>query len=273
MLQNIKAKASPAMVVAIIAVVLATTGSAFATQTLLTGKDIKDGTITKADLAPSASAAAKKAKRGPRGARGPQGEQGEQGPLGLIGPRGERGPAGPTGADGPTGPPGTTGPVGPTGPIGPQGPQGDPGQALVSDTITGGGPIDLGTPLTLASTGPDNTEGVDLTDGGIFLSPGQYRIDVTATFIDPNPTDPGVEYGIARLFLSTGAGAPLDGATLITADLPDDTNNLAQASSAYIVNTGDDGSGGETLTIRGAVRTDEPDGANGTAHVIVSRIS
>ena len=42
--------ASPAMVVACIAVVLAMTGSAFAARALITGADIKDGSITRADL-------------------------------------------------------------------------------------------------------------------------------------------------------------------------------------------------------------------------------
>lgn len=294
MLQRLMKKASPAMVVAVIAVVLATTGSAFAARSLLTGKDIQDGTITQADLAPTAVSALKanKAQRGPRGKRGPVGPRGAQGPdgsQGLIGPQGERGPSGPTGPTGPTGEIGNTGPKGNTGPIGPVGPPGNdgapgsPGQTLVSDGVTAGGtPVDVGAPLAIGNSGPAFADGADLV-GDLFLVAGRYRVDVTVRFSDQNAASAALEYGVGRLFLS---GSPLDGVTgdpnggntdmdttIITGDVPDDGNNTAQATASFIINVGDDLSGGETLTLRGAIRGAEADGGVAVGHVIVSQIN
>src|SRR6187551_3842434 len=256
-LQRFRDNASPALIVAVIAVVFAMTGSAFAARTLLTGSDIQDGTITRADLAPSAQTAkAKRGPRGPRGLRGAQGDQGEQGSQGLIGPRGERGPTGATGLEGPVGPPGTTGAIGPKGDQGDkgdpgdpgvQGPPGPPGQVLVFNTTVAN--VDAGTPLGLTDPFDDAGDGVEVSNGGITLDPfTQYKIDVTITFTDPNPSDPGLEYGAGRLFIDT---TPLDGATptpggggadadtlLITPEIPDDGTNPAQASAAYIIKIG-----------------------------------
>jgi hypothetical protein len=292
-LHRLRKNASPAMIVAIVAVICATTGSAFAARSLLTGKDIQDGTITRADLAPTAVSAlqAKHARRGQRGARGPRGRQGEQGEQGLIGPRGERGPVGATGPDGPVGPPGTTGATGPkgdqgdqgpTGEPGPQGDPGSPGQALVQDASSQGGPVDVGAPLVITDTGPAFADGGDLV-GDVVLAAGQYRVDVTVSFSDANTADSAVEYGVGRLFLS---GSPLDGSTvdpnsgssdmdttIVTGDVPDDGNNTALATSSFIINVGDDGSGGETLTLRGAIRGGETEGGSALGHVIVSSIS
>ena len=50
----------------------------------LTGKDIKNGSIASKDLAPSA-----------RGSMGPAGSPGAQGPAGPMGPRGDKGVPGP----------------------------------------------------------------------------------------------------------------------------------------------------------------------------------
>jgi hypothetical protein len=102
---------------------------------LITGKDIKDGSLGVSEL----SAKARRQLRGatgPAGAQGPQGErgltgdggaQGERGPTGDGGAQGERGPTGDTGATGTQGAAGANGPTGPTGPIGPIGPIGPTG--------------------------------------------------------------------------------------------------------------------------------------------------
>jgi len=263
------------MVVAVVAVVFATTGSAFAAKSLLTGADIKDGTITRADLSKSAVASLNRHShdvRGPRGRRGPKGSPGDDGPAGLIGPAGERGPVGAAGPDGPVGPPGSTGPVGPQGDVGPPGPQGPAGQDLVSDLVSG--PVDVGAPLALSSSGPAVGEGTDLL-GNIDLTAGTYRVDVTVQFTDANTPDAALEYGVARLFLDGAALDNVEGSpdtTIFTSDVPDDGNNAAQASAAFIIGIGDNGSGGQTLTLRGAVRSAESDGAIVNAHVVVSTI-
>lgn len=268
----LKVRVSPAMVVACVAVILATTGSAFAAKALITGRDIKDGSISRADLSNSTV-------RYLKGKRGPAGKNGQDGSVGPRGPQGSAGPAGPQGPAGPTGPRGATGDTGARGADGPAGP---PGQAFVINFYTGTTPIDVRTPLGLTSTGPTTSEGVNLTQGGgIALSPGEYMVDVMVSFTDPS-SDPAVEYGVARLFLGntalvdplvtspTGGFADSD-TTLVTADVPD-SGNPAQASGRYILHVTDDGvHSGEILRLRAAVRTGEPDGAQATASVIVSR--
>jgi hypothetical protein len=107
--------------VAYLALFAALGGSAYAAVTV-TGKNIKDGTVTGRDVKNrslgsnelSASAVSSLA-----GQRGPQGAPGVPGPKGDRGEPGARGPAGPKGDPGPRG---ETGPAGPTGPQGPPGP-------------------------------------------------------------------------------------------------------------------------------------------------------
>lgn len=287
MRRRIKTGASPSMIVACIAVVLAMTGSAFAATALITGADIKDGSITKADLS-------SRTKRSLKGRRGPAGRDGQDGFVGAQGPQGSDGPLGPVGPAGPAGPQGQKGTTGDTGvrgeqgiqgiqgPQGDQGPQGGPGQSIVGQFSTGATPVDVtgSGALALASTGPDNTEGVELTGGSVFLNPGQYIVHVQASFTD-GAADTGLEYGVARLFLSD---SPLDGVTpdpnggssigdttLVTADVPDDGNNAAQASGSFLISV-DGFGGGETLTLRAAVRTAEAEAANATAQLVVTQI-
>lgn len=275
---------SPAMVVACIAVVLAMTGSAFAARALITGADIKDGSITRADLS-GGTLKSLKGKHGPAGrdgftgARGPQGDTGPPGPAGPTGPVGPQGPRGPVGDTGTQGPTGRTGPVGPRGD---QGLQGTPGQSLFFNTAVGA--TDAGTPLAQRSTGPTDasTDGVEITNGGTFLTAGTtYKVDVFVSFVDT--ANPGTEFGVARLFLDsspldgsgsdpTGGNADMD-TTLVTADVPDDLSNPAQASASFLVTAGDNGGGGEQLTLRAALRTDDgTTTANVIGHVIVTQI-
>ena len=278
-------KPSPSMVIAIVAVVLATTGSAFAASQLLTGADIKDHSLTAKDLS-KRTVRSLRGKEGPPGRDGfpgPRGPQGDTGPVGPRGPQGAKGDTGDTGPAGPQGNQGDKGDQGDPGTPGDPGPQGPPGQSLITDFA--GTPTTVGT-LALNSTGPtdSSTEGTDLTNGGIQLTAGRFRVDVTVSFTDGNAPDAAAEYGVARLFLN---GSPLDGTTadpvggttdtdtlLVTGDVPDD-GNPAQASASFIINVADDfsGSGGELLTLFGAVRTGEGDAADASAHIIVSAIS
>ena len=97
--------------VAAISLAVGTAGTAGAAA-LITGKQIKNGTIQAKDL--SAKARAKLA-----GATGPQGQpgaQGAQGAQGLRGAPGEQGPPGAAGEDGTDGAPGTSGTNGAAGP-------------------------------------------------------------------------------------------------------------------------------------------------------------
>jgi hypothetical protein len=96
---------SPALVVAIVALVVASAGSATAASVLITGSSqVERGSINSGDLAngrgvnvADLSAQAKKALSPKPGPQGPEGERGGQGPAGA---RGEVGPPGQPGADG-----------------------------------------------------------------------------------------------------------------------------------------------------------------------------
>jgi len=105
---------SPAMVVAVVALVSSLTGGAVA-ATLITGADIKNGTIGTKDIKKNA-VVSKKVKNGsllskdfkagqlPTGATGPQGSQGIPGAKGDKGDKGDPGTNGANGTDGATGP-------------------------------------------------------------------------------------------------------------------------------------------------------------------------
>jgi hypothetical protein len=78
---------SPSLLVAVAAVVLASTGSAVAAKVMITSKDIKNGTIQVADLSKSARDALS-SNRGPQGAAGANGAPGANGAAGAQGPPG-----------------------------------------------------------------------------------------------------------------------------------------------------------------------------------------
>jgi hypothetical protein len=90
-------RVSPAMVVSMLALFVALTGTAVATTSaLITGKQIKNGSITGLDIKNKSVTATdiKGRLRGATGARGPQGLAGPQGPQGPQGAQGIQGPAG-----------------------------------------------------------------------------------------------------------------------------------------------------------------------------------
>src|SRR4051795_9064957 len=88
---------SGSMAVALVALLVAMSGSAVAAS-LITGKQIKDGTIQTRDLSKRAVKALKSsAAPGPRGADGPAG------PAGPAGPKGDAGAPGQAGAPGKAG--------------------------------------------------------------------------------------------------------------------------------------------------------------------------
>ena len=94
----------PSTVLASVAVFAALGGTATAAGTLITGKDVKDsslsgkdvrnGSLGTADLSKQARKSLKGAK-GSTGAAGPAGPAGAAGPAGVAGPAGAVGPAGP----------------------------------------------------------------------------------------------------------------------------------------------------------------------------------
>ena len=81
---------TPATILAMIALFVALAGTATAGTALITGAQIKNGSIGLADMSPKAKAALK-------GARGPQGPAGRMGPMGAAGLAGAQGVQGPAG--------------------------------------------------------------------------------------------------------------------------------------------------------------------------------
>ncbi len=99
---------SASLVVAVLAIVVATAGTASATTALITSHQIKNGTIRLVDISKKARNAlhGQTGKTGNTGAAGPQGPQGPQGVPGAQGPQGMQGTQGPQGAQGAAGSPG-----------------------------------------------------------------------------------------------------------------------------------------------------------------------
>jgi hypothetical protein len=99
---------TPATVIASIALFVALAGSAAAGTALITGAQIKNGSIGLADLSATAKSSLRgqQGPAGPAGAGGAFGPQGVAGPQGIQGPQGERGPQGSPGSKGEPGAPG-----------------------------------------------------------------------------------------------------------------------------------------------------------------------
>jgi hypothetical protein len=89
---------TPSLVLSLVAVVLACTGSAVAGG-LITGKQVKDSSLSGKDVKNKSLTPAdfKGSVQGARGAQGPQGVPGAAGAAGAAGPAGAQGPVGPTG--------------------------------------------------------------------------------------------------------------------------------------------------------------------------------
>jgi hypothetical protein len=131
----------PTTVIALLATALVASATPAVATKLITGKDIRNGTVAERDLTPSVQTKLENADQpGPKGADGARGATGATGIQGPAGPRGERGEAGPKGDRGFDGPKGADGPTGPQGRPGAQGPKGDAGPAgpagVVGSTYT-----------------------------------------------------------------------------------------------------------------------------------------
>jgi Collagen triple helix repeat (20 copies) len=111
MLRNVSKHFTPSTGIALIALVFALTGGAFAATGSGSGSATGGGSgATGRALALSAKAKPKpKSKTGPRGPAGPAGKAGAPGPAGAVGPAG---PGGAQGAQGPAGAKGETGAAG-----------------------------------------------------------------------------------------------------------------------------------------------------------------
>jgi hypothetical protein len=92
-----------ALIAAIVAAIVSAAAATATTTIVITGAQIKDGSIQAKDLSAKARRTLK-GNRGPRGFQGARGAPGANGVNGLPGAVGPAGPAGPAGAPGPVGP-------------------------------------------------------------------------------------------------------------------------------------------------------------------------
>jgi Collagen triple helix repeat (20 copies) len=185
-------KPSPAMLVAIAALVVSLGGTSYAALTLPAGSvgtkelkknsvsspKVKDGTLLVKDFSASQRALLQ-GPRGPQAGTGPQGPAGPVGPGGPVGAQGAAGAHGPAGARGPTGPhggpPGPTGPRGATGATGAMGAVGEPGPT---------GPTGFtGTTGATGAQGPQGVQGPEGPQGPAGPANTIVRLE------SDNPTD------------------------------------------------------------------------------------
>jgi hypothetical protein len=140
MFQQVREKLGGAgLIVAVVALIVALAGGAYAASKALTSKQKKE---VKA-IAKSFQGTGPAGPAGTQGPQGPAGAKGDAGAKGATGATGLNGTPGLTGATGATGAAGATGPTGPTGPTGKSG-----------TTPLGPGEIETGTwSLNVSATG------------------------------------------------------------------------------------------------------------------------
>jgi collagen triple helix repeat protein len=142
------------LLVAVIALVSAMTGSANAASNSSAGTSAKKNAgLTKKQKQQVLALIKANAGSGPQGPVGPTGPTGPPGPKGAPGSLGPEGPTGPQGAQGQPGQPGQPGTTGPTGAQGQPGQPGQPG--TTGPTGAQGQPGQPGQPGTTGPTGPE----------------------------------------------------------------------------------------------------------------------
>jgi Collagen triple helix repeat (20 copies) len=168
--------------VAYLALFAALGGTAYAAVTV-TGKNIKDGTVTGKDVknrslgTSKLSATAVSSLAGDRGPAGPEGPQGPRGPLGPAGPIGE------------TGPKGDTGPAGPAGPAGAQGPTGVSGYQVVVTSVADATTVPKGQAGRVGVVCP---QGKKVLGGGV----AHYPENGIARVVESTPADTGTGWTV-----------------------------------------------------------------------------
>lgn len=162
MLKTIRRNLSPPTAIAVVALVFAMSGGAFA------AKDYVTGPATASDLAKSPM----KGKRGPRGPKGKQGLPGIPGPQGPQGPQGAVGPEGPKGD---TGDPWVAGGFLPSGKslggtwVAGAGSEIAPGKGVAVASISFGIPLQAPPAIRIVKKGKEGEEHAADCPGNIFV--------------------------------------------------------------------------------------------------------
>lgn len=172
----------PALAVAAIALFVSLAGTAGgAARALITGADVRDGSLTSHDVANHTLRSADLSRAFVESLRGRQGEQGPGGPAGPTGATGPKGDLGPAGIQGPVGPQGAPGVRGPSGSLAGL-------ETLRSEDV---------------AVEPDevDTAAVDCPEGkvpvvGGYISQGRDLVPIAST---PWPTDNPVSWVVAMI--------------------------------------------------------------------------
>jgi hypothetical protein len=186
MFQRVSKNITPASVLALVALVFAITGGAFAAS----GGGSSPSHATLTAIASKAKPKAKTAPRGPAGPKGATGVTGATGPAGPAGATGPGGSAGPAGAKGETGAGGATGPAGSQGEKGTpgnEGPEGNDGKE--GSPWTAGGTLPSG--KTETGTWGARFEG---TAEAFSFSSISFPIPLAASLTDKGPGEEHTYY-------------------------------------------------------------------------------
>jgi len=168
--------------------VLAGGGTATASH-MITGKDIRNGSVAERDL--SKGVKAKLNAPGPAGVRGPQGPVGPPGADGIDGVDGDPGLPGQDGSDGADGADGQDGERGPQGIQGERGPQGDPGpRGFPGQDGVSGHEIRSGDLFVTANEGR-HTVGVDCLNADAPVGGGFRTQEGTPVIVSSYPEGTG----------------------------------------------------------------------------------
>jgi hypothetical protein len=251
------------VVVAFLAVFLALGSSSLAApvreaaRNLVTGKQIKDSSLTTKDvkngtlLSADFKAGQLTGRTGPRGPLGPvgpqgqkgdkgdQGQQGLKGDQGLQGIQGPKGDQGETGATGAQGSAGAQGPAGPQGPIGPPGAKGDTGATGATGAAGATGP--QGPQGAQGPAGPQGPIGPQGPEGPTGATGPAGAVGPTGPTGVTGPTGPTGPVG------ATGPAGPSGTAgthVQIDAGNPEDANAVVQCGGTETAGTGQALSGG-----------------------------
>lgn len=182
-------------ILATLALLIGLGGASAGAHSLLTGKDVRNGSLAERDLSKKVRVKLNANKPGSEGPVGPVGPQGDPGADGLDGLPGENGLDGFDGEQGPRGERGPRGDMGDRGPQGPEGPRGPAGRDGMSGLHYTEGVIssyvDQPGKYTVRASCPANklpiSGGYRVTEGDIdvvasypSLDQGQWSFDIVA---------------------------------------------------------------------------------------------
>jgi hypothetical protein len=193
MFHRVRRHLTPSVLIALLALVFAVTGGAFAATGAGAGNGGGRANNNKA-LSFSAGASKSKGTRGPRGPRGVAGPAGKNGTNGVNGAPGATGPAGPKGETGAVGATGLQGIQGEKGKNGKNGEAGAPGEPGPAGTIHPGNPV--GSPEPLPSKATE-------TGAWSITAPVTGNIVVTSVSF-PIPLETSLSYEHAFLLKQAG---------------------------------------------------------------------